>query len=680
MAAPQDYPRDPDNTFTSRTWAEVGVVNVPSSGRQGTGWLPLDTVTEGEVNYLGREPARWNRASQASHLRSSNALNGSWLYRGKTSPVVEAFGTWSETGVINPREVFLSDGTGVPSRSVDVWIDPDANGAIGLQVKVSLASPLLLLAISDSYIFIDTSEAIAGLGGGMTVVAVPNAAAAPATPAGTVLVWILETDALTLTGQTLVLPTVPVFKTIGVENMGIGGNVTIDGDLDVDGQLEAKGPVILGDDITDTLDVQADATFRRILITNVPPGTVGLNITGAGDQTAQTINGGASGALSIQNAAVAATFVAAQTGTGRAGLFSNNDPGNCTVKLEQLGAGCALEAASTGAAAAILATCSGTGAAVAAENTGGGPAGAFVASAAVPTVSVTNSGTGPGGEFTNNDATTPTATFTNNGAGPAMNLPSGDMTLDAGVGIVGTATSPITGGQITSLATMESANGFQGIAGAVPDLPQGANVPTAKTLALSGTASIALTNTAKVTAVTGTIIESGRFEFIAGAPAPDPRQMAMGTNGILGINTGSGLEQNHQSTSGWVYATGDQEAETGLAVAIFTATTTEALLALGVGGNVRVIVYGQGQRSVAGAVTIDVQEDQGTGTWTDIGAGQAIEWVDTASATIWSLFRHERVFAAGTLVAKSYRLHITSSGGPTAKVREVRLKVVNERA
>lgn len=231
-----------------------------------------------------------------------------------------------------------------------------------------------------------------------------------------------------------------------------------------------------------------------------------------------------------------------------------------------------------------------------------------------------------------------------------------------------------------SALVFEATTSFEGAAASPAPLSEGATVPTGKTLGLSGTASIALTDTAKITAVTGTIIESGRFEFIAGSPAPDPRQVAMGSNGILGINTGSGLEQNHQSTSGWVYATGDQEAETALQVTIFTATTTEALLALGVGGNVRVIVYGQGQRSVAGAVTIDVQEDQGSGTWTDIGTGQLIDWIDTASATAWTNFRHERVFAAGTLTAKFYRLKITSSGGPTAKAREVRLKVVNERA
>ncbi len=410
MAAPQDYPRDPDNSFTSRTWAEEGVVIVPSAPRQGTGWLDDDIPTEPELNYLGREPARWNRASQAEHLRASSALVGSWLYPGTTTPV-QGLGTWSEDGVINPREVFLSNVLGVSSRTVDVWIDPIGNGAKGLQVSVSKASPLLLAAISDSYIFIDTSEEFAGLGGGMTVVAVPNGNPAPVTPVGTVLVWVLVTDALTLTGQTLVLPTVPVFKTIGVESMGVGGNVTIDGDLDVDGQLEAKGPVILGNDISDTLDVQATATFRKIIITNVPAGTVGLNITGAGDATAQTNEGAGHGALQLTNTSGVTTLIVVNSGTGRATLFQSNDAANPTMKLDQLGAATALDVASTGASEPT----------VKAVSTGGATVLDVSSNGADPTVAAVNSSTGPAVSGVNSGAG-PAGIFINAGAGPSLEV------------------------------------------------------------------------------------------------------------------------------------------------------------------------------------------------------------------------------------------------------------------
>jgi hypothetical protein len=100
-----------------------------------------------------------------------------------------------------------------------------------------------------------------------------------------------------------------------------------------------------------------------ITISSVPAGTVGLDITGAGDAAAVTVDGAGHTAAAL----------------------TNNDGLNCTLEVEQLGVGCAVEAVSNGAVKATIS----------AENVVSGPAGNFTSSGVPATATFTNTGAGP---------------------------------------------------------------------------------------------------------------------------------------------------------------------------------------------------------------------------------------------------------------------------------------------
>lgn len=178
------------------------------------------------------------------------------------------------------------------------------------------------------------------------------------------------------------------------------------------------------------------------------------------------------------------------------------------------------------------------------------------------------------------------------------------------------------------------------------------------------------------------ILKYGTFELLSGSPAPSARQLAAGTSGQLVWNPGAGGEFVHYSPNGWVYATGDQEAATGLAAVQLVATTTVAVTGVGL-GNVRVIVVGQAQvNSLGSTMTINVQENQTLNpAYSNIGTAEVMTTTHTQiDANAWQDFRHERVFAAGTATATLYQASIAADGGKTISVKNVRLRVVNERA
>ena len=177
------------------------------------------------------------------------------------------------------------------------------------------------------------------------------------------------------------------------------------------------------------------------------------------------------------------------------------------------------------------------------------------------------------------------------------------------------------------------------------------------------------------------VIKYGTIELLSGAPAPAARQLAAGVGGELAWHDGSSAQFVHYSTNGWVYATGDQEAATGLAVTQLVATTTVATPGTA-GGTVRVILYGQAQVNVLGStLTVDVQEDKTANpAYTPIGVAQVMTATHTqVDVNAWQHFRHERTFVAGS-TDTLYRASIVANGGNTVSVKEVRVKVVNERA
>lgn len=194
--------------------------------------------------------------------------------------------------------------------------------------------------------------------------------------------------------------------------------------------------------------------------------------------------------------------------------------------------------------------------------------------------------------------------------------------------------------------------------------------------------SFKLLGTASIDGVAGTVATVGTLGLLSGAPAPSARQLAAGVTGQLVWHDGSAAKFVHYSPNGWVFATGDQEAATATAANTICATTTQTVTGVGL-GTVRVIVAGLFQvNSLGSTVTVNLQHDQaGGGVWTTIGTGLVITaQKTTADANDWQPFRCERVFNAGTSIATLYRLSLTAQGGFQARVKEVRLRVTNERA
>ncbi len=236
----------------------------------------------------------------------------------------------------------------------------------------------------------------------------------------------------------------------------------------------------------------------------------------------------------------------------------------------------------------------------------------------------------------------------------------------------------------TNGAGLISAQGIEitvaafGVGGTPLPLIEGAAVAAGKSISIATGGEVSFTGTAKVTAVATTVIEGGLFEYAVGAAAPAARQSSMDTNGQVVTHDGSSLNYQHMSPNGWVYATGEQVAATGMAALLQVAETTVAATALGL-GNVRVIVEGECQHAaLPNTWTVDVQHDQGG--WANIGAGKVFSAkADTSDANDWQPFRHERTFNAGTSIATKYRAVLNPAGG-TGKVREVYTRVVNERA
>ena len=225
------------------------------------------------------------------------------------------------------------------------------------------------------------------------------------------------------------------------------------------------------------------------------------------------------------------------------------------------------------------------------------------------------------------------------------------------------------GAGLSSALAYEATASFQGVGGTPAPLANGAVVTTGKVLLLSGTADL--------TGTKDSVASIGSIEFLSGGAAPS-------TNGLFVSSLGEifqGPSQRvHVSPNGVVYATGDQEADTGNLALIQVATTTVAVVGRG-SGSVRVIVEGQIQVDVLPqTITIDVQEDQSASpAFTDIGAAQLVKAQKTAAdATDWQPFRHERIYASGTTIPTKYRVSI-DPGASLGRVKEVRLRVVGER-
>ncbi len=293
MTAPTSIPVNADSTYDEPTWAEgQGAIAVPAGEANGLGGVALPSAT---VNYEWRHISRWLRAMAISRMVPSDAgLFGTFLFPGS--------GTWTTGGAT------LNSSLGAS------WamIDADDNGGVVIQAHVPVGAPHLFTASRDTYVSLNEA-------GTVEYVAVANGASVPAATAGYKQVWKVVTNGTEITAATVLITEYPVFKTIGVEDIGaavlaVSGDADIGGGLDVVGALTVGGNSTLGNAIGDTCAVSGPLSVG---------GTLG--VTGVSTFTGAVV---CNGNVTLGNAAgdvitVTGTMTVAQDLTLTSGIIVN---------------------------------------------------------------------------------------------------------------------------------------------------------------------------------------------------------------------------------------------------------------------------------------------------------------------------------------------------------------------
>lgn len=319
MAEPQEIPRNPNDSYVLLTWAEGGAVNEPTSGKKNTGWI-AEVVDKETLNWTSRDAMRFTRAIVARYPQAAEGFFTSWLVRN---------GVWANG--FGALEGFLSDALVTDSLVADVWLDPADidTGAVRIQVSVPLASPFTFIANRDTYVFVPIDVVVPPTAtlADLIFLDVPVSDPPPATPAGTVPVWRVETDGAAIVDQEILVPTVPILKTVGITEAAIMGNVEVGGNLDVMGNLSVTGTSTL----EDVLTVNAAATVNGMTSVNgtlMVDGTLSvINDNPASFTGNVTLGDGAGDAIVVQgttNVNAPATFNSTLTANGNVNL--GNDP------------------------------------------------------------------------------------------------------------------------------------------------------------------------------------------------------------------------------------------------------------------------------------------------------------------------------------------------------------------
>lgn len=245
MTAPTDIPVNANGTYDEPTWGEGGgPFSVPAEETSGLGAQVLAANT---VNYEWQHVARWLRAMCITRMVPSDAgLLGSFLFPNS--------GTWNVGGGTLNGTLGAS------------WIAVDANddGGVIIQYNVPLGSPHAFTASKDTYVNVAED-------GDVEYLAVNNGDPQPLPTAGYVNIWKVVTDGTEITAATVSVPEYPIFKTIGVESLGVGelmvqNDLDVGGDLDVSGSLTVDGSFTIGDAAADTLVTTGPATIGATLL------------------------------------------------------------------------------------------------------------------------------------------------------------------------------------------------------------------------------------------------------------------------------------------------------------------------------------------------------------------------------------------------------------------------------
>jgi hypothetical protein len=245
------FPVTAAGTHDDATWGEGSApFSIPPqlvAGMIDTDPLPADTL-----NYVWQICAAWTRALRDRMCWSDAGLYGTFVLPSSAS----GYASWLVAGL---------------SGNIDpVWVMIDAgdDGGVVVPFYVSLGSAHLFTASRDTYVNLNED-------GLVEYQEVPNSDPPPTPTALYVAVWKVVTDATDITSSTVLIPTIPVFKAIGVTDLHVienvlieadlevGGDTQIDGALTVDGQTTLNGSSLIGDSAGDTCTVNATFTVNN---------------------------------------------------------------------------------------------------------------------------------------------------------------------------------------------------------------------------------------------------------------------------------------------------------------------------------------------------------------------------------------------------------------------------------
>lgn len=333
MTDTTSIPVNADGTYDEPTWGEGGgPFSVPPNEVTGLGGVAL---ASNDVNYEWQHLARWIRATAITRaVPSDRGLFASFLFQDS--------GSWTTGG-----------GTLNSSLAASwVLVDADGDGGVVVQFNVPVGSPHAFAASRDTYVSLNED-------GTALYEAVGNGAAAPVIVAGYVQVWKVVTNGVQVTSATVLLPTVPTFRSIGVaDQLTNTGGISTEGDLVVGGTLNVTGSTTLGS----TIEVAGDAIFSLNVEIGGDLDMAGNNITSVGSVACASLTASTSAGVAVSGSSSNATAAAVS------GTASSTGPGVLGTGTSNSG----VQGVNSGAAASVAGTNSGTGPGV--KGTGGSAA------------------------------------------------------------------------------------------------------------------------------------------------------------------------------------------------------------------------------------------------------------------------------------------------------------------
>jgi hypothetical protein len=198
--------------------------------------------------------------------------------------------------------------------------------------------------------------------------------------------------------------------------------------------------------------------------------------------------------------------------------------------------------------------------------------------------------------------------------------------------------------------------------GAAIQMNAGANLADGQAI-IGGTAT---------TIVAEVLVAIDRLQLGSSGASTLPGQLTADANNKLRYREAAADEFVDTSTKGRDRSSGVQEASSGLLATVLV-TTKGSVAPVAAPATITLTAVFQAQRVLAaGTITVELQEDQGTGTWiTPAGFSQQDTVKSNALPNDWSTVTMSRDFTAPDLLARKYRIRVT--GGATNQLRSARI-------